>query len=336
MKINYSREPEPAGTGGALRLARHRLRERFLVLNGDTLFDLNYLDLASLLDGVAAAVALREVPNAGRYGRVLVEGERVATFAEKSGSGPGLINGGVYALTRGVLDLLPEGTSSLERDLLPVLAAAGNLGARSYHGFFIDIGVPEALERAQQLVPAWRRKPAALLDRDGVINVDHGYVHRPEDFEWMPGAIEAIKWLNDNHFLTLVVTNQAGIARGYYTEEDFKRLTGWIGDRLREHGAHLDATYHCPHHPTEGLGGYRVRCNCRKPEPGLIERAAQEWNFSKRDSFLIGDNESDMLAAQRAGVRAVRFPGGDLLEAVRVAVRTSPQFLPASPVTGKG
>jgi D-glycero-D-manno-heptose 1,7-bisphosphate phosphatase len=164
-----------------------------------------------------------------------------------------------------------------------------------------------------------RLSRALLLDRDGTVNVDRGWVHKPEDFFWIDGAREAIRWANDRDILVLVITNQAGIARGYYTEKDFLALTAWIDGELTACGAHIDATYYCPHHPTEGLGEYRRACHCRKPEPGLIERALAEWGFDPGRSVMIGDTENDMKAAAGAGIRAVRFNGGSLLECVKQA-----------------
>lgn len=319
VAIEYVVEREPAGTGGALLLARPRLEEEFLVLNGDTLCDLNYLDLGLLLKetGAAAAVALRHVPDAQRYGRVCLEGSLVTGFEEKGAGGPGLVSGGVYALRRAALEGLPGVPASLERDLFPALAAAGSLAGRVYGGFFLDIGVPESLREAQAAVPRWRRKPAVFLDRDGVLNEDRGYIHRPEEFVWVEGAPEAVKWLNDRGYLVILVTNQAGIARGYYTEEDFWGLMKWVGAELRRRGAHLDAVYYCPHHPAEGREPYRQKCGCRKPAPGLIRRALKEWDVDVARSLMIDDREENLPAAAVLGLHGAVFRGGNLLEFVR-------------------
>ena len=163
------------------------------------------------------------------------------------------------------------------------------------------------------------RHPALLLDRDGTLNVDRGWVHRPEDFSWIESAREAIRWANDRGILVLVITNQSGIARGYYTEEEFRAFTEWIDRELAERGAHIDGTYYCPHHPSEGAGAYRRQCRCRKPGPALIEQALEDWKFDPGRSVLVGNSESDMEAAAAAGVRGVRFVGGSLLECVRKA-----------------
>lgn len=319
VSIEYVVEQEPAGTGGALLLALSRLEETFLVVNGDTLFDLNYLDLGLLLElsGAAAAVALRSLPDTSRYGRVCLNGHMVAGFAEKAGGGPGAVNGGVYAMRRDALARLSGLPCSLERDLFPLLAQSGGLAGRVYEGFFIDIGVPESLREADVLVPRWLIKPAVFLDRDGVLNVDKGYVHRSEDFVWVEGAPEAVKWLNDRGYLVIVVTNQAGIARGYYTEEKFLYFMDWMNGELRRRGAHIDAFYYCPHHPTEGIEPYRRECRCRKPAPGLLEQALEDWPVDLERSFLIGDKESDLLAAQAAGIRGLLFTGRNIFKFIR-------------------
>jgi D-glycero-D-manno-heptose 1,7-bisphosphate phosphatase len=163
------------------------------------------------------------------------------------------------------------------------------------------------------------RRPALLLDRDGTLNVDRGWVHKPQDFRWIEGAREAIRWANDRAILVLVITNQSGIARGYYTEEEFLAFTAWMGRELAEQGAHIDGTYYCPHHPSEGSGVYRRQCRCRKPGPGLIERALKEWKVDPVLAVLVGDGENDMVAATAAGIRGVRFSGGSLLDCVQRA-----------------
>lgn len=319
VSIDYVVEREPAGTGGALLLAQPLLKENFLVVNGDTLFDFNYLDLGLFLEESrsAAAMALCFLSDAGRYGRVRLEECVVKGFAEKAGGGPGAVNAGVYAVKKEVLAWLPGVPSSLETELFPLLAGSGYLAGRIYGGFFIDIGVPESLREADAAVPRWLKKPAVFLDRDGVLNMDRGYVHRPEDFFWTEEAPEAVKWLNDLGYLVIVVTNQAGIARGYYTEDDFWAFMKEVQEELRSRGAHLDAVYCCPHHPVEGQEPYRRECGCRKPAPGLIMRALEEWDIDLSRSLMIDDREENLAAARAVGIRGAVFRGGSLLELVR-------------------
>ena len=145
-------------------------------------------------------------------------------------------------------------------------------------------------------------RKAAFLDRDGVINVDRAYVSRWEDFEFIPGAVDAMRALKQAGFALVVVTNQSSIARGYYTEAQYQELTLAIKQALAEAGAAIDAVYHCPHHPAGALAGLTMECECRKPAPGMIFRAARELNLSLPDSILVGDKPSDIQAARAAGV----------------------------------
>jgi len=154
-------------------------------------------------------------------------------------------------------------------------------------------------------------RPAAFLDRDGVLNHDTGYVHRKEDFVWVEGAQAAVKRLNDGGWLVFVVTNQSGIARGLYGPPEVEALHRWVNEELARIGAHIDAFYYCPHHP-EGLGDYGRVCACRKPAPGLLLQAMREWPVAREASLMIGDKEVDMEAARAAAVRGVRFRGGNL------------------------
>jgi D-glycero-D-manno-heptose 1,7-bisphosphate phosphatase len=150
-------------------------------------------------------------------------------------------------------------------------------------------------------------RPAAFLDRDGVLNVDRGYAHRPEQLEWIDGAPEAVRLLNEAGYYVLVVTNQSGIARGYYTEEAMKAFHAHMQQELASHGAHVDAFYFCPHHPDGAIKALAIHCQCRKPAPGLLEQAANEWPIDRDASFLIGDKEKDISAAKAFNIRGIKF-----------------------------
>lgn len=141
----------------------------------------------------------------------------------------------------------------------------------------------------------------AFLDRDGVINLDHGYVYKKEDFHWVPQAIEAMKILRDYHWEIIIVTNQSGIARGYYTETDLADLHHWMTQQLQASGIDVLDIKFCPHHPTKGLGMYLQDCICRKPAPGMLVQAAKEHHFSLQQSIIFGDKPSDMQAGLSAG-----------------------------------
>ncbi len=317
LHVEVVAEPEPLGTGGAVAFAATCLKDDVaLVLNGDTLFDLNYLDLALAVDDVTpVAIALMGVDDASRYGAVTLDDGHITAFAEKPGREPGLANGGVYAADVAFLTGMGTGRFSLETDVFPQLVSEGRLAGRSYGGTFVDMGTPESLARARETIGSWYERPAVLFDRDGVLNVDHGHVATPERFDWMPGAREAVKAVNDAGMLAIAVTNQAGIAKGLYTQDEYLAFEQWIAECLAEGGAHLDAVYHCPHHP-EGSGEYRAVCDCRKPAPGMVLSAIADWGLDTGRTVLLGDKASDLEAARAAGVEGVRFDGGDLRDAV--------------------
>lgn len=146
---------------------------------------------------------------------------------------------------------------------------------------------------------------AVFLDRDGTINVEKKYVYKPEEIEFENGSLEAIAKLNSAGYKVIVITNQAGIARGYYTEEDVDRLHQWINSELAKYGAHIDRFYYCPHHPEHGIGIYKKICFCRKPRIGLIKQAINEFNINVQKSFLVGDRETDIYAGLAAGLKSI-------------------------------
>ena len=158
-----------------------------------------------------------------------------------------------------------------------------------------------------------RRAKAVFFDRDGTLNGDIHYLHRPEDFQWLP--------VNARGYLAILVTNQSGVARGYYPESDVVRVYDWMNAELQRSGAHLDALYYCPHHPDGSVPRYTKTCACRKPSPGLVDRACEEFAIDKASSYFVGATESDMACARNAGIRGVRYEGGSLLALVRAAVK---------------
>ena len=162
---------------------------------------------------------------------------------------------------------------------------------------------------------------AVFFDRDGTLNVDVHYLHRPEDFKWIPEAKEAIKYVNDHGYLAILVTNQSGVARGYYPESDIRRVYDWMNEQLAAIGAHLDAIYYCPHHPTGTVPEYTRVCTCRKPSPQLINDACAKYHIDKQQSYFVGDAETDMQCAANADIKPVRYEGGSLLQTIRSSIR---------------
>lgn len=146
-----------------------------------------------------------------------------------------------------------------------------------------------------------------FLDRDGTMNVEVNYLHRPEDLELIPGCAEAVRLFNEAGYQVIVVTNQAGVARGYYKEEDVDILHAYMNDLLKKEGAHVDAFYYCPHHPEHGIGEYKKICRCRKPGTGMLEQAEGDLpgGIDREQSFMIGDKLLDTEAGRNFGVTGV-------------------------------
>ena len=144
--------------------------------------------------------------------------------------------------------------------------------------------------------------PAIFLDRDGTINVDHGYVHESDNFQFIPGVIDAMRELKKMGYALVVVTNQSGIARDIFTEDTFMHLTEWMDWSLADREIDLDGIYYCPHHPEGTREEYRQQCDCRKPQPGMLLSAQKELNIDMSASYMVGDKIDDMLAGKAAGV----------------------------------
>lgn len=310
-------EPQPLGTGGALRFAQNRLAERFLLANGDTFFDINLRTLATDIPTGGGVMALRTGVEGTRYGRVEIQDGLVRHFHAPGERDHGPINGGIYALDRAVTERIGEGAVSLEGAIFPILARDGLLRGVPFESYFIDIGIPDDLARARAELPARLIRPALFLDRDGVLNHDSGYTHKAEDFRWIDGAREVVRLANDKGWFVFVVTNQAGVARGYYEERDVQALHAFMQQELAAMGAHIDAFEYCPHHPDGTRPGYGKSCDRRKPGPGMIRDLMKAWPVDATRSLLVGDMPHDMAAAEAAGICGIRFTGGNLFEFVR-------------------
>ena len=292
-RITVCREPVRAGSGGALHLASDHLAEKFLLCDGDHWLDFN---LSQLL-----AAAGSDPPE--------ITGRMVLRRAEEPGLG--MVSAGLYLLNRSILNDIPP-VCSLERDILPVLAEKGVLRGTLGEGYFVDIGIPADLARAQTDLPARLHRRALFLDRDGVINRDHGYVGTKDRFDWMPGAKETIRTATDAGFHVFVVTNQAGIARGFYSETQLTALHDWMETEIRAAGGTIDDWRFCPYHPDGIIEPYNQPHPWRKPAPGMLLDLMAKWELDPGRCLMIGDQPTDLAAAAAAGVPAHRFQGSDL------------------------
>ncbi len=303
MELLYSPEETLLSTGGAIKKALRLCRdERVWVVRGDTYLD---ADLKTMMKEDAPLVmAVKSLSDASRYGTVVVDNGRIVGFREKGLCAEGLINGGIYLIRRELLETVPETSFSLEQEILEARYETLRMVACESEGDFIDIGVPDGYALAQESMKALApMNKAAFFDRDGTINVDVHYLYRPEEMQFIEGIPEFIRKWNDWGYKVIVVTNQAGIARGYYTEEDMRILHRYMNERLAEYGAHIDAFYFCPHHPD-----FTGSCRCRKPKPGMIEDAIRDFDLIPEQCILFGDKERDVLAAERCGVRGMLVP----------------------------
>ncbi|MFT3673428.1 HAD-IIIA family hydrolase [Aestuariivirga sp.] len=323
-------EAEPSGTAGALRLAGPRLEEDFLLLNGDSWIDLDLVAFArhwQLENGsgqnFAAQLALRVVDDVSRFGSVSVNRSSnrllVTKFVEKQSTlaSRGLVNAGVYVLSPALLRDLPQDRPiSLETTVLPNAASRGLVAGYEAptESFFIDIGVPESLRAAREQLLSRRTRPALFVDRDGTLNEDRGYTHDMRGLVWMPGAREAIATANAAGWFVFVVTNQAGIAHGYYEEHDVQQFHRAMQAELFHIGAHVDAFEFCPFHPEARIEKWRRRSPRRKPAPGMINDLMAQWPIDAKRSVMIGNSVTYIEAGEAAGIRGILYQGGSLAE----------------------
>ncbi len=261
---------------------------------------------------ILGRLLLTGVEDARRFGRVSIRGGLVTEFQEKSAApGRALINAGVAVLRREVLPMLG---ASLENETFPALAQSGQLCATIGQGAFIDIGVPDQLAFARATLPARLHRRALFLDRDGVINKDHGYVGSQDRFDFTPGALTTIRRAGEAGWHVFVVTNQSGIARGLYSEAEFNALHAWLLDQALMAGGTIDDMRYCPFHPDAPLPAYRQAHPWRKPAPGMLLDLIRTWQLDPARCLMIGDSRTDMEAAAAAAVPGLQFLGGDLAD----------------------
>ncbi|MBE6715643.1 MAG: HAD-IIIA family hydrolase [Ruminococcaceae bacterium] len=311
IEIAYSEEKEPLGTGGAIKQALSFCYENAVtVINGDTFFDVDIDKLYNIYNekNARAVLAAKKMPDCTRHSTLgICDNGKIFSFREKKEQKEGYINGGVYVVGRDIFEEISKERFSFEKDILERMQ--DGLYAVKDEGYFIDMGVPEAYFRANTEIPLLfgeNRFRAAFLDRDGVICKEKHHLYKCEDFEFIDSAPEAIETLREKGYLIIVITNQAGVAKGLYTEEDVKKLHEYMTGLLSDI-THIDAIYYCPYHEDGTVEEYKKYSPDRKPSDGMIQKAVRDfWEkgiiIDLENSILIGDKKSDIEAGIKAGV----------------------------------
>ena len=321
MVVDYSHEETPLGTGGGIKKALSLCKDDVaVVINGDTFFDVDLFEMEEFHrnSGCAITLASKEIPDVYRSGCIKTKNGRLTGFSEKGTSGAGKINGGIYFINKNSLDNITEEKFSFEKDVLE--SGKYDIGVYESNGYFIDIGIPESYNLAQtdcRKLFSKRTRKAVFLDRDGTINKDTVHLYRKEEFEFLPDADKAIADIKKLGYLAIVITNQAGIAKGLYSPDDADSLHEYINSQLAEkHSVIADGYYYCPHHPDAVIEKYKVNCSCRKPHPGLISDAVRDFSdmgieIDLENSFMVGNRNSDTLAGMNAGIKTNILIGSD-------------------------
>ncbi|GAB6189631.1 HAD-IIIA family hydrolase [Marinitoga arctica] len=304
IKIEYSKEKEPVGTGGAIFNAWKKIDDEFILINGDTFFDIQYEILFDFIKEKKSEslIALRFSENISRYGFVNInEDYKIMEFIEK-GHFPenrvdGYINGGIYYLKKEIIEKYykkyKEKKVSIEKEIFPELIKEKKLYGLPTGGKFIDIGIPEDYKKAQKIIPLWikkERKPALFIDRDGTIIKDSGYVHGT-NLEFIEKTFNIIKQAKEENKYVIIITNQAGIAKGKFTEKESIKTTKYIIEYYKRNGVKIDGYYYCPYHSEGIIEKYKKYSLLRKPNPGMLLKACEDYRINIKNSIMIGDND---------------------------------------------
>ena len=301
-KIKCLKEKKLMGTGGALlNLKREKIND-FILVNGDTIFDIDINDLVKSCRkkklGSIALISNKKNTESLKLNNLDFNNNKPSY--QKKGN---LMNGGVYFFKKKILNMIPKKNFSLENDFLPKLINKKLVNGKIYKNFFIDIGTPKYLKISEKKLKNYFKRPAAFLDRDGVINYDLGYVHKVKDFKFKKGVIEGLKYLNKKNYLIFLVTNQAGIAKGLFKEKDFIKLQSYISTKLLKYNIMINDVQYSPYHPEGRILKFRKKSNLRKPGNQMIKNILSKFIIDKKKSFMIGDNISDKICADKSNIK---------------------------------
>ena len=342
VHIDYFKEEKPLGTAGALGLLKEQLTDDFFVFYGDTVTDFDMQAMLAFHKSKQADATLFVHPNDHPYDSDIVEMDsegRVKGFCHKPHPegfvSHNVVNAALFIFSPKVLEQIEPGVKShIEKHVLPACIDAGMrlYGYVSYE-YIKDMGTPDRYYsvcddvisgKVARLNRQYPRK-AIFLDRDGVINREVNLLNKPEQMELLPGAADAIRYINSKGYLAVVVTNQPVIARNLCSLEELDYIHATLETLLGKEQAYLNGIYYCPHHPDKGYPEerpeYKIACDCRKPKPGMLLKAASDWNIDLSESYMIGDSGRDIQAGHAAGVKeSILIPTNEpfaLLKAVQ-------------------
>ena len=332
VHIEYFIENTPLGNAGALYELKEDLSDDFLLLNADTVFDVDFNRFVEYHRSKGGLVTLFTHPNDHPYdsGLIIADDDNAVTeWYTGEDDRPvyyrNRVNAGLHVISKELIGMRPDSQKvDLDRQLLKPLAGTGKMFCYDSPEYVKDMGTPKRFEavcsdfeRGKVTARNLKNKQKAIfLDRDGTINKYVGFLRSPDEFELEEGAAEAIKLINDSQYLTVVITNQPVIARGEVTREGLREIHNRMETLLGMKGAYIDGLYYCPHHPDRGFEGevesLKVVCDCRKPKPGMLLRAAADLNIDLGSSWMVGDGENDILAGRNAGTKTGRIKREDI------------------------
>lgn len=347
VNIDYFVEKTPLGNAGALFRIREKIgNEPFLLLNADAAFDVNFNRMIAFHRQHGGLVTLFTHPNSHPYDSGLIIADKdgkVERWLSKEDERPqwydNRVNAGLHVVDPRVLDQLLGKIDigkkvDLDRQLLKPLCGTGEMYCYDSPEYVKDMGTPERFHKVEAnfksgIVEAKNlnyKQKAIFLDRDGTINKYVGFLRNIDDFELIEGVTEAIKEINESGYLAIVVTNQPVIARGEVSWDELNEIHRKMQTLLGREGAYLDGICICPHHPDKGFPGerpeYKIDCDCRKPKPGLLLKAAKDFNIDLHLSFMIGDDDRDVQAGQNAGCKESIKTETNKKNGLLLAVRT--------------
>lgn len=329
--VEYFVEEQPMGNAGALQYLD--LQEDFLLLNADSIFDVDFQKFVKYHREKGGKTTLFAHPNSHPYDSGLLicdDNNRVKSWLTKEDARPtwynNRVNAGLHILSPELIihDETPGKKIDLDRDILKPSLGKCEIYAYDSPEYIKDMGTPERYAQVSRdfTEGRTRKKKAVFLDRDGTINKYFGFVRDIDNFELNEGAAEAIKAINNSDYLAIVVTNQPVIARGEVSWDELNEMHRKMETLLGQQGAYLDGIYVCPHHPDKGFEGerpeYKIVCDCRKPKPGMLLKAADDFGIDLSQSYMIGDDDRDVQAGEAAGCKTIKIEqDGNLIEAVR-------------------